>query len=124
MAEKLSGVAGKLNLVIEQGATFLVNMTWTDENSSPIDLTGYDARMDIKENINSVTPIITLSVTNTRIVLGGVAGTIQLNITDADTTSLTFSRAVYDLEMISSGGQVTRLLEGSVTLSDEVTTST
>ena len=123
---KLDAQAGKLNIVIEQGTTFNPVLTYTDNATPPvaIDLTGYTARMQIK--LKKTDPsFITggeLTTENGGIVLGGVAGTITLLITDTVTAAFVFSNAVYDLELISSGSIVTRLLQGSATLSIETTT--
>jgi hypothetical protein len=50
-----------------------------------------------------------------------VSGTINLFISAASSSYLTFNQGVYDLE-ITSGSVVTRLIQGSVQLSKEVTT--
>ena len=39
--------AGKYNFTIEQGATVDFEIAYTDSNGDPIDLTGYDARMQL-----------------------------------------------------------------------------
>lgn len=49
------------------------------------------------------------------------AGVITLSLTATLTAGIPATRYVYDLEMISSGGVVTRLLEGYVTVTPEVT---
>lgn len=117
---KLEAQAGKLNIVIEQGTTFNPVFTYSDENNTPIDLTGYDARMQIRSSKTASTTIDDLTVGD-GITLGGAAGTITLLISDTDTAAFTFKNAVYDLELISGSGVVTRLLEGSVTLKTETT---
>lgn len=62
------------------------------------------------------------STLNAGITLGGAAGTIVITI-DADYTSkLTSGSYVYDLELTSSTGTVTRLLEGQFVVTPEVTT--
>jgi hypothetical protein len=86
----------------------------------PVDLTGFTARMDIRETLDEVTVIHTLTTENAGITLGGVAGTIDLLIPAATTEGFTFGNAVYDLELIN-GTVVTRLLGGAITLSKEVT---
>jgi hypothetical protein len=53
--------------------------------------------------------------------MGGTEGTVLLTINDADTTAFDFVRGVYDIEVIDSDGIVTRLVEGNVELSKEVT---
>lgn len=113
--------AGKHDFTIEKGTTFTRVLTWKDENSSAYDLTGYTARMHVRETVNESDTIVELTTENSRISLGGVAGTITLTITAADTAALTEDSGVYDLELVSSGGEVTRLLEGNVSIPDEVT---
>ena len=119
---KLEAQAGKLNLTIEQGATFNPVLTYTDDQVPPvaIDLSGYDARMHIRAAKGDATTLDELSV-GSGITLGGVAGTIALLITDTDTAAYTWTKAVYDLEIISAGGIVTRLLQGAVIVTPEVT---
>jgi len=63
---------------------------------------------------------IELTTANGRISLTN-AGVITLSLTATETAALAAGRYVYDLEMVSSGGVVTRLLEGVVTVSPEVT---
>ena len=37
--------AGKYNIVIEQGATYQVELQYRDSNNNPIDLSGYSGRI-------------------------------------------------------------------------------
>jgi hypothetical protein len=87
----------------------------------PVDLTGFTARMDIRGTLSSATAIHTLTTENGGIALGGVAGTIDLLIPAATTEGFDFGSAVYDLELISAAGVVTRLIGGAIVLSKEVT---
>jgi hypothetical protein len=113
--------AGLYNITIEKGATFSRELTWKDENGDAIDLTGYTARMHIRTHPSASTAILELTTENSRISLGGAAGTVTLTVTPAVTTAITAMDGFYDLELVSSGGLVTRLLEGKVTFSPEVT---
>jgi hypothetical protein len=114
-------MAGRYNIVIEQGATFDRLITWKDAAGSPIDLTGYSARMQLRASHTAQAVLIELTTGNGRIALGGVAGTVRLTIAAADTAALASGMCVYDLELVSGGGVVTRLLEGSCQVSPEVT---
>lgn len=89
---------------------------------APQDLTGYTARMHIRKAVSSPDPpLFSLTTENGRIQLTPAEGRIVLLVSATDTALLSFSTAVYDLELVSGGGVVTRLLQGSVSLSREVT---
>jgi len=88
---------------------------------TPVNLTGFTARMQIRETVESTTILHTMTTENGGITLGGTAGTIALLISATDTAALTFDAGVYDLEIISAGGVVTEVMAGAVLLGDEVT---
>lgn len=113
--------AAVYDLFIEQGATFVKTITWKDSAGDPVNLTGYTARMQFRSSVNSSTVLATATTENGRITLGGAAGTIDIEFDEAYTTSFQFVSAVYDLELESATGFVTRLLEGGVEVSKEVT---
>ncbi len=108
------------NLTIERGATYTQRLTWKDPAGTAINLTGYTARMQLRPRIGGPV-LIELTTENGRIALGGSAGTIDLTIAAADTTTLPTSTVKYDLELISAGGLVYRLIEGAVTITPNVT---
>jgi hypothetical protein len=113
-------MTGIYNFTIKQGATFERVITWKDANDDVIDLTGYEARMMVRENITSAAPFVSLDDTD-GITLGGVAGTISILLTATQTAAIAQTSGVYDLELESPAGKVTRLLEGTVIISKEVT---
>lgn len=86
---------------------------------TPVDLTGFIARMKIKSRPGG-TEYVSL-VSPTGIVIDNVAKTITVTITAAATALLTFRNAVYDLEMESPGGVVSEIAAGAVELIEEVT---
>lgn len=111
-----------VDFLIEQGATFREEIIWADSDDELVDLTGYSARMQIRSEIESVGFLAELTTENGGIALGGVAGTIELYISDEDTAAMTAQKgAVYDLELEDSGGDVTRLIKGKIEIDREVT---
>lgn len=124
--------AGKYSFVIEQGATTKFQIDWTDENENPIDLTGYQARMQIRPAVESNIVFLNLSSSlsdscGTGLNLSGSngitplqSGSIGIYISAASSSLLNFGEAYYDIEMVK-GCEVTRLLEGKVKLSKNVT---
>ncbi len=110
----------KHNFYVYRGATFSEQIEWKDESGTPVNLTGFTARMHMRETLEAADPFLTLTTENAGITFGGVAGTIQLLASATQTTAITATSGVYDLELVS-GANVTRLLEGLVIISPEVT---
>ena len=108
------------DILIEQGATYSQVITYK-ESGVAVNLTGYTARMQVRSTLESASTIVELTTANGRIALGGAAGTITLTISATDTAALTAGRGVYDLELVSGSGIVTRLLQGVATISRNVT---
>lgn len=106
------------NLVIEQGATFDQTFIWQDEDGNAIDLTGYTAKMQVREFLDSTAVLLELS-TGSGITLDA-AGHIALQATASQTASLNFKTALYDLLLIN-GDAITRLVQGRIALSKRIT---
>lgn len=106
-------------IFIKQGATFQITITW-EVGGALVDITGYTARLQARTSIAVTTTFISLT-DGAGLTLGGVAGTIIVDLTAAETAAITETIGVYDLELESPGGTVTRLLQGSVTINQEVT---
>lgn len=130
-------MAAPQDLYVDQGTTFSYPFQWTQPArdaegnviygadglplpGTPIDITGYSARMQIKKNLGGDV-YATLTSANGGIVLGTTDGQVTIFLTDVQTSALPGS-GVYDLEMVSPTGWVTRILQGKVRLSREVTT--
>lgn len=114
--------AGIHNIKVEQGATFSQTFTWKI-NSNPVDLTGYLARLKVRDTTRraSANEVISLTSPSGGIVLGGAAGTIAVTISASSTASLLAGKYIYDLELVSPNTSVTRLIKGSFTVLSEVT---
>ena len=128
--------AGRYSFVIEQGATTDFELIYKDSNGDPVDLTGHRARMQIRAaQTASSDAYLTLSSSlnddGTGLNLSGSSGTnppesgsIGIFISHTTSSILNFNNAYYDLEIVSGTGnstRVTRILEGGVQLSKEIT---
>ena len=102
-----------------QGETFDRTVTWKIDNVA-VNMTGYTARMQVRKTHRSTSPIVSLTQAS-GLTLGGSAGTIQIVISATATAALTAGRYVYDLELVSAGGVVTRVIKGSIEFTPEVT---
>jgi hypothetical protein len=108
-----------------QGTTWKFNARWMQSDGvNPVDLTGYTARMQLRERYGAPSAAITLTTENTRITLGGVLGTIVFLVAATDTSPVGAAEYVYDLELVSGGGEVTRLIYGPCVVSAEATKTT
>jgi len=110
---------GKYNFNAPQGSTFSRTLTYK-ANDTAVNLTGYSARMQVRKNVTDSAVILSL-VSPTDITLGGSAGTIVLIVSASAMAAVVAGSYVYDLEIQSASGVVTRLIEGKFIVSPEVT---
>lgn len=116
----MSVAPGLLNLTFSQGATWKLSMTYTDSVGDPIDLTNYTARMQARSVFESPNTVLSL-VNGTGITLGGTAGTIDLLVGATTTAAIAANQYVYDLEIESNSNEVTRVVQGTLVVTAEVT---
>lgn len=112
--------AGKLDLDVEQRATYRKRLIWQQPGGQPKDLTDCTARLQIRPNA-AADPVISLTETD-GITLGTTDGSISLLITADRTTLLTGRRYKYDLLIEFPGGDVVRVVEGTISVDPGITT--
>lgn len=108
-------MALKANLLIDQGSTYSTTLSLTTETDEAMDLTGYSGAAQIRKHYtssNSYSFVVDLN---------SVAGTVLLSMSANTTANLTAGRYVYDVEIVSASGAVTRVVEGIVTVTPNVT---
>lgn len=116
----MSLTPGRVNFLCPQGSTFTKNITYKIDET-PVNLTGYSSRLQVRENYYSTSTIVSLLSSGSGITLGGSAGTIDLFIDDEVTKDFPAGNWVYDLEIESGNGNTDRLLEGNFIVTAEVT---
>jgi len=108
-------MATKANITVDQGTTFSTTVYLTDDNGDPIDLTGYTGRSQMRKHYTSSnSQSFSVSLSNT-------VGSVSLALTAVQTANLVAGRYVYDVEVVSSTNVVSRIIEGIVTVTPEVT---
>jgi len=123
--------AGNYDITCEQGTTFvrLLILKRPDLIADPtgntyvdFDITGYTARMQVRRTIENPTAMLSLTTENNGLTINptGESNQIRIDIVDSVTASIQNS-GVYDLEIISSEGAVSRLIQGNFNLIPEVT---
>jgi hypothetical protein len=120
--------AGKFSFIIEQGSTVNFSIVYNDSDGNPVDLSQYGSKMQIRQTYSSpslLTLSSSLNADGTGLnMTNAVSGAIGIYIASCTSSMLTFNEALYDLDIISGSGNcptVTRILEGKVKLSPEVT---
>lgn len=108
--------AARYDIVLDKGATFSKKFTWRDAGGSPVDLTGYTAKAQVRLDEDDATAILTFDTeaAPATIVLGGVLGTIVMSQTKATTAGLDTpsTTPLYDLELYDPTGVAIRLIDG------------
>ena len=108
--------AGTYNFILEQGATFNRILT-VQEDGSAMNLTGYSAASKFRLTHASSTVVGTFTCT----ISDAANGKITMAMTNSTSAAIEEGIYVYDLEITSGAGTVTRLLQGTVTVNPEVT---
>jgi hypothetical protein len=105
------------NLYIDQGTDFSAVIDVVDANGDAVDLTGYTVAAQIRKTYgsSSATASFTATVSN------AASGKITLTLTDTVTAAIDSGRYVYDVNVTSSGGTVTRVIEGQAVITPGVT---
>jgi len=109
------------NITITKYRTYLDSWALTDINGDPVDLTDHQAVMDIKTDTSS-DAIISLTVANGRVTMGGALGTVVFNIDKEDTALLTAGGYIYDIKLLNTDtGVADDVMYGCCRIVDMVT---
>lgn len=106
----------KINLSLDQGSTFSLTFTVNDVSGAPVNLTGYTSRSQFRREYTSSN-----SYSFTSEITAANTGQVALSMNANSTANVAFGRYVYDVEVIDSEGIVTRVIEGLLTVTPEVT---
>ena len=108
-------MAVKAHLVVDQGTDFVANVELEDNSGSLMDLTGYTVAAQMRKNYTS-SAAVTFAATH-----NASGGTIFLTLTNTQTAAIEPGRYLYDVEITSVGGTKTRVVEGIVTVTPNMT---
>lgn len=112
----------KENLTIFRGGTYKKRFTFLYTDDSPVDVTGWSARMHIREDWDSPAKVLELTSENGKIEITPLLGVFDIEIPSADTEDLTIDAGVYDLEAVAPAeAEVVKLAYGKVKVMPEAT---
>lgn len=112
-----------------QGQTWEEAITINNPDGTPVDLTGYTARMHVRGEVSDATPILELDADNGRLLVSDpTEGTLALLVDAEDMAELPLffdvQVWVYDIEIVRTSpapDYVRRVMEGAVVCYPEVT---
>jgi hypothetical protein len=124
----LSALISDVTLIVSQGADNHYHFRWSKEDAAgvitPVDLSLYTGRAQMRAAVG--TAIWVELTTPTGIVVDAL-GNITIHLDDALTEVVEwndYKAGVWDIELESPAGEVTRFAEGTVTVSPDVTRDT
>jgi len=114
---KIPATAGKLDIVIEQGATWEFPFTWTS-GGNPVDITGYEFKAQIRKKVatssNEPPVIIQLETPNEIVITDGPNGEYTITISDEITSTMPNGIYGWDMFVEFPSGKVRKLWVGAV----------
>jgi hypothetical protein len=105
------------DLTIDQGASFELTFDLVGDDGYPINITGYVFSGQIRKTYYSTNPTANIIVT----ILNPVAGNTLLSISSSNTANIVAGRYVYDIKMKDTVNVTSRVVEGIVTVTPQVT---
>ena len=104
------------NLTVDQGSDITYTIDVTDSDGNSVNLTGYTIAGQVRKSYSSSTAVdFTAAVTNAS------NGTVTISLSSTQTNNMKAGRYLYDVEMTSTGGTITRILEGQIEVMAGVT---
>jgi hypothetical protein len=111
----------RLDITVNQGSAFKLNIQALNSDKTVMDLTGYLARMQVRESPESVSVLMSATTEDGGITINSPGGVVMINISAALTTLMVWNTGVWDLEIYTDAANVIRLVKGFASLSQEVT---
>ena len=108
------------NTVIDQGADWYITFIYENPNGTAVNVTGYTAALQVRTSPLAKTAVLTLT-NGSGITITGNTGTFACHATYGQTSAITNGKYAYDLEITSPGAVVTRLVQGTVEVTPQVT---
>lgn len=111
-------MAAFVELYVDQGTTFnnVINLT-DDLTNTPVNVAGYIVRGQLRRSYYSINASANLTCT----VTDAANGEITMSLTDGQTANIKAGRYLFDIETIDRANVVSRVLEGIITVTPEVT---
>lgn len=114
-------MAATQNLTIDQGASFSTKFLVKNPDGSNKNLTGASARMQFRTSYSDSNIYLDATTLNSKLNIDTGTSICSIDLSDVDTSLLTYSTYFYDIEITESNGNVFRLVQGKVQVNPEIT---
>jgi len=104
-------------LTINQGATFESDLDLVDDDGSAINVANYVFSGQIRKSYYSLNPTANLTLN----IVNAASGNVNIYLSAATTSNIKAGRYVYDVKMTDTTNTVTRIVEGVITVTPQVT---
>ncbi len=111
------------NFEMNQGSDYTFPLRLQDSTGTAIQLGGYSARMQVRRTAGACALVDELASTGDepRISIEAEEGRMTLRFPNSITEKYPVASLVYDVEIKSQSGEITRILQGTISVSAEVT---
>lgn len=112
--------AANYNFTLEQGIPLSETVYITNSDGSMRDLSGFTAKMQIRQYVEHSEVILELSTVNSKISVDLMLGSVSMIFSSEDTELLNYEEVSYDL-ILYNGSNTFRALEGKLTVKETTT---
>jgi hypothetical protein len=109
------------DFTVPQGVTYQIKMRWTDSGGTPISLAGATVRAQLRLSYDTANEALDCTIANGKAFLLTDGWYFGFNLLPADTLSIDPTTYVYDLIVTTADGDVTRAMQGKISLTPSVT---
>lgn len=109
----MAGQSQVINLVMEQGSTFVETFTIRDSNGSIVDMSSYSVSGQMRRHHESET--------YHAFTANGTSSGISISMTTAQTSNVDPGWWVYDVEAISTANVTSRPISGKISVRPQIT---
>lgn len=104
------------NLFVDAGSNYSNLITVASTTGAPLDLTNYTVKSQMRKSYTSTTAFnLNASIYN------AASGKVRLELTAVQSEAIPPGRWLYDVEITSASGVKTRVVEGIVTVTPQIT---
>ena len=111
-------MAAYVELYMDQGATFNNTLNITDDlTNATVNISGYTVRSQMRRSYYSTNATANIVCT----VVDAANGAILMSLAAANTSNIKAGRYLFDVETVDTASVTTRILEGIITVTPEIT---